>query len=95
MTDTAGGRPTERLPNRQLVMMSLYWLGLSSIFAGLTAILSGRLEFTGLVGPGEAGRALFFTTIGGAVIAILVQPTVGSLSDYTTSAAGVVASRTS
>jgi MFS family permease len=85
MSISAQGRPTERLPNRQLVMMSLYWLGLSSIFAGLTAILSGRLEFTGLVGPGEAGRALFFTTIGGAIIAILVQPTVGAISDYTTS----------
>jgi MFS family permease len=82
---TAEGRPTERLPNRQLVMMSLYWFGLSSIFAGLTAILSGRLEFTGLVGPGEAGRALLFTTIGGAIIAILVQPTIGSISDYTVS----------
>ncbi len=82
---TAGERPTERLPNRQLVAMSLYWFGLSSIFAGLTAILGGRLEFTGLVGPGEAGRALFLTTIGGAIIAILVQPTIGSISDYTTS----------
>ncbi|MBA2314412.1 MAG: MFS transporter [Chloroflexi bacterium] len=82
---TAGGRPTERLPNRQLVAMSLYWFGLSSIFAGLTAILGGRLEFTGLVGPGEAGRALFATTIGGAIIAVLVQPTIGSISDYTTS----------
>jgi MFS family permease len=81
----ADGRPTRELPNRQLVAMSLYWLGLSSIFAGLTAILAGRLEFTGLVGPGEAGRALFATTIGGAVIAMLVQPTIGSISDYTTS----------
>jgi len=78
-------RPTERLPNRQLVAMSLYWLGLSSIFAGLTAILAGRLEFTGLVEPGQEGRALFATTIGGAIIAMLVQPTIGSISDYTTS----------
>jgi len=65
--------------------MSAYWLGLSSIFAGLTAILSGRLEFTGLVAKGEAGRALFGTTIGGSLIAIVVQPTIGSISDYTTS----------
>ena len=78
-------RPTRELPKRQLIDLSLYWLGLSSIFAGLTAILAGRLEFTGLVGPGEAGRALFWTTIGGAAIAVLVQPTIGSISDYTTS----------
>ena len=81
----AEGRPTRELPMGQLFAMSLYWLGLSSIFAGLTAILAGRLEFTGLVGPGEAGGALFATTIGGAVIAMLVQPTIGSISDYTTS----------
>jgi MFS family permease len=81
----ADGRPTQALPMRQLLAMSLYWLGLSSIFAGLTAILGGRLEFTGLVEPGQEGRALFLTTIGGAVIAMLVQPTIGSISDYTTS----------
>jgi MFS family permease len=81
----ADGRPTRELPIRQLVQMSLYWFGLSSIFAGLTAVMGGRLEFTGLVGPGEAGRALFATTIGGALIAVLVQPTIGSISDYTTS----------
>ncbi len=84
LTDESG-RPTRELPIRQLVQMSLYWFGLSSIFAGLTAILAGRLEFTGLVGPGEAGRALFWTTIGGAAIAVLVQPTIGTISDYTTS----------
>ena len=81
----ADGRPTRELPLRQLVQMSLYWFGLSSIFAGLTAIMGGRLEFTHLVGPGEAGRALFATTIGGALIAVIVQPTIGSISDYTTS----------
>jgi MFS family permease len=84
-TSTIDGRPTRELPLRQLVQMSLYWFGLSSIFAGLTAIMGGRLEFTGLVGPGEAGRALFATTIGGALIAVIVQPTIGSISDYTTS----------
>jgi MFS family permease len=79
----ADGRPTELLPKRQLVAMSLYWFGISSIFAGLTAIMGGRLEFTGLVAPGDEGRALFATTIGGAIIAMLVQPTIGSISDYT------------
>ena len=43
---TATGRPTVRLPNRELVRISLYWLGLSSIFAGLNTIMTGRLEFT-------------------------------------------------
>ena len=65
--------------------ISLYWLGLSSIFAGVTIILTGRIEFDALVPPEEAGRTLFLLTIGGAVIAAIVQPTVGSISDYTIS----------
>ena len=78
-------RPTAPLPLGHLVRLSLYWLGLSSIFSGLTAILGGRLEFQGLVQPGTEGSALFQMTAFGAVIAAIVQPTVGSLSDYTAS----------
>src|SRR5215471_14156051 len=78
-------RPTERLPIRELLRISLYWLGLSSIFAGLNTILTGRLQFTGLVPADEAGRALFLVEISGAIIAVIVQPTIGSISDYTVS----------
>jgi MFS family permease len=86
MTDPVTGRPTELLPKRELLRLSLYWLGLSSIFAGVTFILGARLEFDGLVpNADEAGRTLFLLTIGGAVIAMLVQPTIGSISDYTIS----------
>jgi Na+/melibiose symporter and related transporters len=79
------GRPTALLPNRELIRISLYWLGLSSIFAGLNVIMTGRLEFTGLVDKDSVGRALFFITISGAIIAVIVQPTIGSISDYTIS----------
>ncbi|MEX1170246.1 MAG: MFS transporter [Chloroflexota bacterium] len=86
MTDPITGRPIDRLPYRELVRLSLYWLGLSSIFAGVTFILGARLEFDGLVpNKDAAGRTLFLLTIGGAVIAMLVQPTIGSISDYTIS----------
>ena len=78
-------RPTRPLPIRQLIGLSLYWLGLSSIFAGLNVILTGRLEFTGMVPKSEVGGTLFRLTIAGAVIAAIVQPTVGSISDYTIS----------
>ncbi len=78
-------RPTAPLPNRELVRISLYWLGLSSIFAGLSTILAGRLEFSGLVDQHDAGRALFAVSISGAVIAVVVQPTIGTISDYTMS----------
>ena len=79
------GRPTIRLPNRELIRISLYWLGISSIWAGMGSILSGRLEFTDLVDKQDAGRALFLVSISGAVIAMIVQPTIGSISDYTVS----------
>ena len=82
---TDSGRPTTPLPNRELIRISLYWLGLSSIFAGLNLIMQGRLEFTGLVDKGDAGKALFAISISGAIIAVIVQPTIGSISDYTIS----------
>ena len=78
-------RPTASLPLGQLVRLSFYWLGLSSIFAGMQAILGGRLEFEHLVQPGSEGSALFQMTAFGSLVAAMVQPTVGSLSDYTVS----------
>lgn len=78
-------RPTQRLPIRELLRISLYWLGLSSIFAGVHAILAGRIEFGGLADKDQAGATLVGLTIIGAVIAMAVQPTVGSISDYTIS----------
>jgi MFS family permease len=80
-----GSRPTRTLPLGQLIRLSIYWLGLSSIFAGLHDILTGRLQFEGLVTKGHEGEALFGLTVFGALIAMAVQPTVGSISDYTVS----------
>jgi len=83
--EAISGRPTTRLPIRELFRISLYWLGLSSIFAGVNTILAGRLEFDHLVPEDEAGRTFFLLTVGGTIIAMLVQPTIGSISDYTIS----------
>src|SRR5204862_6106097 len=80
-----GSRPTATLPIGQLIRLSIYWLGLSSIFAGLHDILTGRLQFEGLVTKGHEGEALLQLTIFGAIIAMAVQPTVGSISDYSVS----------
>lgn len=83
-----GDRPVNELPKTQLVRLSLYWLGLSSIFIGLTQILSGRIQYEtegGLYSPGSEGTTLFLLNVVGAFIAALVQPTVGSISDYTMS----------
>ena len=84
--DSETGRPTSRIATRDLLRVSLYWLGLSSIFAGLNVILVGRLEFAGLAADAAAaGQTLFWLFLPGTFIAILVQPTIGSISDHTSS----------
>ncbi len=77
-----GGRPTGTLPTRQLVDLSLYWLGLTAIWAGLDAvILPARVE--GMLGPEELGRGLLVITLAGVLMPVLVQPTMGVISDHT------------
>jgi MFS family permease len=81
----ADGRPTVPLPSLQLVRLSLYWLGLTAVMAGISWLLAGRLQFEGLVPRGTEGEALFRVFALGTVIAMVVQPTVGTISDYTIS----------
>ena len=76
-------RPTRQLPFSQLIQLSVYWLGINLIWGGLNVILQPRMN--DLVGEADAGAALAVITIVGTVIAILVQPTIGAISDYTIS----------
>lgn len=80
-----GGRPTDRLPLSHLARLSAYWLGLTAIDAAVGLFVQNRLQFGGLVEPLEVGRTLFLVVVGGAIVSIIVQPTVGYISDYTTS----------
>ena len=50
------GRRRRGCRSAQLIRLSLYWLGLSSIFTGLGQINVGRLEFTVLVAQGHTAR---------------------------------------
>lgn len=86
--DPVGQRAQEPLRAAQLLLVSAYWLGLATIFAGLSSILAGRLQYEDLVPPGTEGSALFRMTALGIVVAILVQPTVGTISDHTSSRLG-------
>ena len=81
----AAGRPTATLPAWQLVRLSLYWLGLTAVMGGITALLGNRLVAESFVPVAAQGDALFRMTALGAFIAVLVQPTVGTISDYTIS----------
>jgi MFS family permease len=78
----AGLRPTALLPMAQLVRISLYWLGLTAIDAAVTSFISFRLVYADIRGDIPLGIATTLLTIGGTLLAILIQPTVGSISDY-------------
>jgi MFS family permease len=76
------GRPTRDLPLSQLLTLSIYWLGINVIWTGLhVLILPERME--AIFGPAASGLGLGLITTAGVIVAVLVQPTVGALSDYT------------
>lgn len=73
----------ERLPLSQLVTLSIYWLGIQTIWGGLNiTIIPGRLDD---LSRETQGTMLAIIMIVGAVAPILIQPTVGVISDYTVS----------
>ena len=81
----SGARPTALLPVGQLIRISLYWLGLTAIDGAVGLFIQNRLNFGGFADPLEVGRISFLLSIPVAIISILVQPTIGSISDYTVS----------
>ena len=73
------------LPIPQLVRISLYWLGLTAIDAAVGLFITNRLEFDHFVPQENVGTTLFLVGIGGSIVGIIVQPTVGYISDFTVS----------
>jgi MFS family permease len=82
-THDADGRPTKPLPLAHLIRISMYWLGISAVWSGILDIVNNRLQYTGLVPKGSEGLGGLQIALAGTFIAILVQPTVGTISDYT------------
>jgi MFS family permease len=82
---TGTGRPAMHLPFTHLLRISAYWLGLTAIDAAVGLVIQNRILFEGWVDEFEVGRALFLVGIAGAVVGIVIQPTVGAISDYTVS----------
>lgn len=94
-TSDASGRPLDRLPLRQLLQLSVYWMGITAIWAALGLQALPNIVQRLLVGElgSDAGIALAPTGVAiigaiGVVVAIVVQPTFGSISDYTVSRIG-------
>jgi len=79
----AGSRPAERLPMLQLLQVSLYWLGISLIMGGIGVVVQKQVP---AFVPGELqGPALALQSIVTMLMASVIQPTVGMISDYTIS----------
>jgi MFS family permease len=81
MTENGPDQSRARLPLSQLVTLSIYWLGIQTIWGGLNiTIIPGRLDD---LSRDTQGTLLAIIMIAGAIAPILIQPTVGVISDYT------------
>ena len=82
MTDgTLLERSRAALPLSQLLTLSIYWLGIQVIWGGLNiTIIPGRLDD---MSRDTQGTMLAVIMVVGALAPIIVQPTIGVISDYT------------
>jgi MFS family permease len=79
------GRPRAPLPIGHLLRISAYWLGLTAVDFAVNLFIQYRLNFGGFVSDLEVGTATAVIGIGGATLGIVIQPTVGAISDFTVS----------
>lgn len=81
------GRPKSLLSWVQLLAVTAYWLAITTLWGAFTFSVIPRLvESKGVLGSSThplAGLAIGAITTAGVVIAILVQPTMGAISDHT------------
>ena len=78
-------RPTGRLPTSTLLRISMFWLGLTAIDATISSSTQSRLKYDGLVASDDVGTSLAILAAMTFIFSFFIQPTVGSISDYTTS----------
>jgi MFS family permease len=83
MNHTPDGRPTRTLPLSQLITLSIYWFGIVLIWGGLNKIIVPAMigELPG--GEENLGVLLAIIVTVGVIAPILIQPTIGTISDYT------------
>jgi MFS family permease len=86
------GRPKTPLSWWHLLAVTAYWLAITVLWGAFTFSVIPRLvESPGVLGRSShplAGLAIGLITTAGVLIAILVQPTMGSISDNTRSRLG-------
>jgi MFS family permease len=79
-------RPTALLPWKQLGLISIYWFGINAVWGGYEWFGQAQIEL--IVGVGSRGLATGILETLGALVAIAVVPTMGVISDYTSSRFG-------
>ncbi len=83
MTDAHIERPTRALPLTQLVTLSIYWFGIVIIWGGLNKIILPAMIGRQPGGTENLGVLLAIVVTVGVIAPILIQPTIGMISDYT------------
>ncbi|HEX7398207.1 MAG TPA: MFS transporter, partial [Candidatus Limnocylindrales bacterium] len=79
-----GSRPTTLLPASHLLRISAYWLGLTAIDSAVNIVVQNRINFDRRLMPDELmiGTTTALVGLAGAILSILIQPTVGYISDF-------------
>jgi len=81
MTAAPAGPARSRLPLSQLVTLSIYWLGILTIWGGLDSVVIPQRLLD--LDRASAGTLQAVIAVVGVIAPILIQPTVGVISDYT------------
>jgi MFS family permease len=80
-------RPTALLPASHLLRISAYWLGLTAIDSAVNIVVQNRIVYDRTLVPNEALMGTTTAVVGlvAALLAIIIQPTAGYISDFTES----------
>ena len=68
------------LPRGQLLAISVYWFGINAMWGGYE--IFGQQKVEDIVGTATRGETMGYLEMGAAIVSILIQPTIGTLSDY-------------
>ena len=79
---SAIGRPTRALPWAHLLNLSVYWLGINVIWSGLGYVIF-QARFNAMFGETVGPSYVALLEVIPLAVAIIVQPTVAAISDYT------------
>jgi MFS family permease len=76
-------RPAAALPLQQLITLSIYWFGIVLIWGGLNKIIVPTMIGDLPGGEENLGVLMALVVTVGVIAPIFIQPTIGTISDYT------------